>query len=118
MGLGVVDERGGGAAVWVARYQADWQREPIHVYTILVPQTAAATWRVLWALVCVLFFLSYFSLGFLSYSVCKQWCFCYVFFMFYKLVVFQVVATSPTGGGTRQFVSCFFPIISLILFFF
>ena len=44
-GRGVVDERRTEKADRVARYQADWQGDLATM--LLVPQTVAATWRVI-----------------------------------------------------------------------
>ena len=68
-GLGMVDERRAETAVWVARYQEEIRRENLAILPVLVPQTAADTWRVLWALVCLIFSLCtcyLVSLSFLS----------------------------------------------------
>ena len=65
-GLGIVDERRAETAVRVRRISTENQA------ILLVPQTAAATGRVLWALVCLFFRLRCFFLVTLSCSVYKQ----------------------------------------------
>ena len=66
------------------------------------PQTAAATWRVLRALVCLLFSLgSYRSLTLFASSGV------FLLFLFFRAPSFQVSATPPAGGA-RQFVSSIF----------
>ena len=78
---------------------------------ILVPQTAAATWRVLWALVCLLFSLCYVFHGSLSYSVYKKWCLCYTWYLVYYRVPARSfssvghLACGGRAGGVRQIVS-------------
>ena len=77
---------------------------------LLVPQTAATTWRVPInsALVCLLF-----SLGSWSYSVYKEWCF--FFFFFFSSSFFSSVCHIPCGQGGGGTTVCFFQFF-IILF--
>ena len=84
---------------------------------LLVPLTDAATCRVLWALVCLLFCPCYFFHGSLSYSVYKQWCFCYYYYYFFAARSFSSVDNlALEGGAARQIVSSIFFFYSLRFF--
>ena len=83
---------------------------------LLVPQAAAAIWRVLWALVCLLFSPCYAFLEYLSYSVYKQWCLRHVLF-FFPARSFSSVGHLACAGGARQIVSSCFSFICFILLF-
>ena len=82
---------------------------------LLVPQTAAANWRVFCSLVCMLFSLMYFSLVFFLTLLPSSGVF--VIFCYFPGSLFEVFTTSPArgGGGARQFVSAFI-LSSLFLF--
>ena len=59
---------------------------------LLVPQTAATTWRVLCAFVCLLFFLNKYSSGaFLLFS------------SLFQVVLLTCLPHTLRGGGARQF---------------
>ena len=78
----------------------------------LVPQTAAATWRVLCAVVRLLFSLCCHSLGSLSYLLCLQ---VVVFlFLFFQLVLFKCLP-HRLRGGARQLFLLFF-VVTFFLF--
>ena len=80
---------------------------------LLVPQTAADAWRVLCALVCLLFSLSYFPLVLCPTLFTSSG----VFFLFPQLVIFKCLRDRLRGGGARQFVLflLFFFVIYLYL---
>ena len=73
---------------------------------LLVPQTAAATWRVLCALVCLLFPLV------LSLTLFQVVVVLFFLFFFFQLVLFKCLSHSLRGGTTvcyfYLFIFCFF----------
>ena len=94
-GLGIVDERRAETAVWVARY---WRTSRENLAMLLVPQTAAATWRVLRASVSLIFSLCYFP--FRSFVLlCLPVAVFLFFFRFCSSLFFSSVRHIACGGG-------------------
>ena len=104
-GLGIADGSRAETAAWVARYQADWQGQTWLSYSydkLLPPHLEGALGFGLPVIFPLLFFPWLFVL------LCLQAAVFFVLSLF-PLVLFQVLATWPAGGGDdRLFLLIFF----------